>query len=290
MKLWAPGLVLCLTLVGCGDGVPFNGETEGAADTSTGSIYLADDNADLTVNNVSYDANTDTLTINNIPFDDPENKYVRIPTENFANGFDAYQSDPEPGTSEFQYFAVFRRSDSGASQATAVGSNRYVSFGFGGAAAQRLGASPNLPDTGIYSYNGEYAAIRVSRPVPNGAVGIEYVTGEAEMTADFGDFDDVGAVGGVIRNRVLYDMSGQRTGTLDGFISMANGEIDRETNSIKSSTASEFIGADNTGNGNWSGVFAGPGGREIAGIVFVEGSAARETGAIVAKCVSVACQ
>ena len=288
MKRIIIGLCAATGIAACGGTAPF-GALEGDADAGDNSSYLTEQNADLTVNNISYDPESDTLTINNIPFDDPNNEYERITTENFSNGFDAYQSAPAAGTNEFQYFAVFRRSDSGNSQVAAAGSDEYISFGFGGAGAQRITGRPNLPDSGIYSYNGEYAAVRTTRSGDGAGDGIQYVTGDLEMTADFGDFDEIGAVGGVVSNRQLYNTAGQALGPLDGFISLANGAIDFETSRILASTAVEIQGGDQTASGNWNGVFAGPGGSEIAGILFVEGSEIRETGGIIATCSGADC-
>jgi hypothetical protein len=306
MKLGAPGLVLCFAMASCGSGTPFNGKTveEGPADFAPGTVYLTQDNESLTANSISYDADKDELTINNIPFDDPNNTYIRIQNTNFQNsGFGAYQSDPEPGSNEFRYFAVFRRSDSGLSQAAATTSNEYVDFGFGGAGATRVSGATSVPTTGIYSYSGEYAAVRVVRSVDDDAATVDalyYVTGGMEMTADFGDFDEVGAVGGVVRNRILYDSAGQVLGALDGIISFANSEIDRTDGTIASGLAVEVQGGTQVPNGsyqggtagasgNWSGVFAGPGAEEIAGIVFVESGTVREVGGMVVNCTSAAC-
>lgn len=287
MKRIIIGLCAATGIAACGGSAPF-GE-EGDADDSNNSVFLTEQNAELTANNISFDEESDTLTINNIPFDDPDNEYERITTENFSNGFDAYQSAPAAGSNEFQYFAVFRRSDSGDSQVAAAGTDEFISFGFGGAGAQRLSGQPGLPSSGIYSYNGEYAAVRTTRTGDGVGNGVQYVTGDIEMTADFGDFDDIGAVSGVITDRELYDTTGQLVGGLDGFISLANGAIDFETSQILASTAVEIRGGDQTASGNWNGVFAGPGGSEIAGIVFVEGGEVRETGGIIATCSGADC-
>lgn len=308
MKLGAPGLVLCFAIASCSSGTPFNGPqpaAEGPADAAPGSVYLTTaENENLTANSIVYDADNDTLIINNIPFDDPENKYIRIPNTQFQNsGFGAYQSDPAPGSNEFRYFAVFRRSDSGLSQVAAATSNEYVAFGFGGAGATRVSGATSIPATGIYSYSGEYAAVRVERAAFGDDTTVEalyYVTGGMEMTADFGDFDEIGAVSGVVRNRVLYDRAGKVLGNLDGIISFANSEIDRTDGTIASGDAFEIQGGTQVPNGsyqdgeigatgNWSGVFAGPGAEEIAGIVFVESATVREIGGVMVNCTSAAC-
>lgn len=289
MKRTAAICALALGVAACG-GNPFDDDEdgEGDGDARAGSVFL-DQNDQLVVNNVEYDEKRDVLIINNIPFDDPDNEYVRVQGDQFTNGFAAYQSDPERGSAELQYFAIFRRSDSGHSQVAAATSAEYIGFGFGGGGAQRLGRDPSLPASGLYTYNGEYGAVRtVLNPVGNGDR-VEYVTGDVEMAADFGDFDDVGAVNGIINNRNLYDQNGALIGAIAGGISLANGEIDFDNGTIGESTAVLVDGSGTvTGTGNWEGVFAGPNGEEIAGILFVDGTHettgedVREIGGIIA--------
>ncbi|GGX50181.1 hypothetical protein GCM10007385_18210 [Tateyamaria omphalii] len=299
MKRIVAVCTLTALVAACGNG-PRSDEPDSGGDpapedntpdpnTGTRSVFFGDgtSSSNLTVNNVVFDPASDTLVINNIPFDDPDNQYVRITTENFVgSGFDAYQSDPAPGTGEQQYFAIFRRSDTGNSQVTAATSAEFIGFGFGGAGAQRLGADPTLPLNGILTYNGEYGAVRtVLNGVGNGDR-VEYVTGDAQLTADFGDFDEVGAVEGRVTNRVLYDDTGAQIATLSDSISLANGEIDFD-NGLILSTDAVLLDATGTiaGNGNWEGVFAGPNGEEIAGIVVLEttDNTTREIGGIVAN-------
>ena len=281
MTRFYSGIAILALVAACGDGSPFN-TVEDGDDKTPGSAYLDEEGTFLTLNNIAYDPGSDTLTINNIPFDDPENAYKRIQTETFANGFNAYESDPAPGSNEIQYFAVFRRSDSGQSQVAAAGTTAYVQFGYGGAGAQRLGANPTLPTTGIYSYNGEYAAVRTTLDAgPGGSNLAEFVTGDVTMRVDYGDFDDTGTVGGTVGNRRLYDTTGTQIGTLDGFISMQDSTIDFETQTIVSATVTEFVGGTATRSGSWEGVFAGPNGEEIAGVLFVEGDDVREVGGFV---------
>jgi len=287
MKRIAAVCVLALGVASCGDGNPFTDEEaqEGDGDSGSGSVFFDDEQSDtLTVNNISYDAGRDVLIVNNIPFDDPNNEYVRITTEAFVgSGFDAYQSDPVPGSAELQYFAIFRRSDSGESQVAASTSAEYIGFGFGGAGAQRLGNDPNLPESGLFTYTGEYGAVRTVLDSVGNGERVEYVTGDVQLAADFGDFDNIGAVNGVVNNRILYDDTGAQIGVIAGGISLANGEIDFENGTIGTSTAVELDGTGaQIANGNWTGVFAGPNGEEIAGIIFVDGTSTREIGGIVA--------
>ena len=264
------------------DGNPFIGTTD-EGDTSPGTVNLTAENGLLTLNNVAYDADTDTLTLNNIPFDDPDNSFARITTESFSNGYDAYESAPATGTNEVQYYAIFRRSDSGESQVAAAGTTRYVDFGYGGSIAQRLGATPTLPTSGIYSYNGEYGAVRTTLGSGGTSNTVNYVTGDVQLRVDFDDFDDTGAVGGTVTNRQVYDTTGNLVGSLAGFISLQDTTMDFATATITTANATEFDGSGATGNsGNWEGIFAGPGGSEIAGILFIEGGTIREVGTFVA--------
>lgn len=266
------------------DGNPFATTTGSqTADQSPGSVNLSTQGTFLTLNNASYDASSDTLFLNNIPFDDPNNAYARITTEAFANGYDAYESAPAAGTNQVQYYAIFRRSDSGHTQVAAAGTTAYVSFGYGGAIAQRLTSQPTLPTNGIYSYNGEYGAVRTTLGTGGAAHTIQYVIGDATLRLDFDDFDDTGAIGGTVQNRRLYDTTGALIGTLDGFISLQDTTIDTATATVNVANATEFAGTGAaTGNtGRWEGVLAGPGGVEIAGILFVEGTSVREAGTFV---------
>lgn len=280
MKRIYAATITLTALAACGEGNPFGQDTP--VETTGGVVDLSEQNSDLTANSVTYNAASDTITINNIPFDDGDNEYIRITTEAFANGYDAYQSDPAPGSNEDQYFAIFRRSDSGQSQVAATTSEEYVGFGFGGAVAQRLGSAPNLPSSGVYTYSGEYGAVRTVLDANGASDRVEYVTGDAELVADFGDFDNIGAVGGTIENRVLYDEAGLPVGNLDGFISLVNGNIDFANGSIEPAQAVEFDGTRvQRATGNWTGVFAGPNGEEISGILFVDGLEAREVGTMV---------
>ncbi len=287
-RLWM-GIALGLGLSACGGTAPFGQNpdaNEPDVDTATaGSVYLTEQPR-LTLNNITYDPGTDTLTLNNIPFDDPQNAYERVATDPFSNGFNAYESAPAVGTNELLYFAVFKRSASGQSQVAAAGTDTYIDFGYGGAGAQRLGANPNLPTTGIYSYNGEYAAVRTASNAIGG--GVQYVTGDATMRADFDDFDIVGAFGGTITNRNIYDTTGTLIGPLSGFLSLTDATIVRNTGSFTGGSVVEIDGGTNVRSGDWQGVFAANG-REVAGILFVEGADIREVGGFIAECSGAPC-
>ncbi len=282
MKLLAP---LALFLLAACDGNPIGagngggGDDGGDPDTAVGSIYGdALEVEELTANSVAYDETRDELVINNIPFDgisadNGQAAYVRTGT--LPNGFGRYESVETGETGRRQYYAVFRRSASGFAQAAAVGTDSYVDFGFGGVTAQRTNASIRLPGGGEYVYTGEYAAVvTYDKTQPGSPGGIQYITGDVEMDVDIRDFDETGAVEGIIFNRTLYAQDGTEIGPLDNFISLATGEIDPEARSVLSSTATAFTfgGGTQVSTGNWAAVFAGPDGEEIAGIVVLEGA------------------
>lgn len=302
MKFLAP-LALVL-LAGCG-GNPLGagngngaGGDEGDPDTSAGSIYGdAVDVEALTANSIVYDETNDELVINNIPFDgisadNGQAAYVR--NGSLPNGFGRYESVETGETGRRQYYAVFRRSPSGFAQASAVGTDSYVDFGFGGVTAQRTSTSIRLPGGGEYVYTGEYAAVVTYDKGQAGSPGgVQYITGDVELDVDIRDFDVTGAVEGIIFNRTLYAQDGSEIGALDNFISLATGEIDPDTRSVLSSTATAFTsgGASTVASGNWAAVFAGPDGQEVAGIVVLEGAvssapgsgSSRETGVFLTR-------
>ena len=272
-RVWI-GLALgCGMIAACGGTPPFGGPAaETGADTSEGSVFAENEAQFIRLNNISYDAGTDTLRLNNLPFDDEDNVYVRIPGAALAGDFDAYESRrDDPG--EVQYFAIFKRSTSGLTQVASANTTQYSEFGYGGAGAQRIaGGAPALPtDNAIYVFTGTYAGVRTTTNVA-GVDDANFVTGDAEIRADFGDFDDTGTVGGSITDRILYDQNGVALGALSTTISLEDSEFNRDSGTIVEAQAFEV----NTGTGdeerrgNWSGVVAGPGATEVAGYIVVQ--------------------
>lgn len=239
--------------------------------------YGSDFNSELTMNDVDFDPATGELVLNNMPFDGPDNVYARDAAGSAAlalggTAFDAYRNAAGPSN----YYAVFRLSDAGFAQVAAAGTDRYVTFGFGGAGAERIdgtgnGALPAANDQ--YIFNGEYAAVRTIIDPDNGTA-VQYVSGTAQIDVDIEDFDDIGAVEGIIVNRRFFDANGVEFVDIRNvdFISLATAEINFDTWSINSSTASVIQAGDSNASGNWQGLFAGPNGEEVAGIVFVEGT------------------
>jgi hypothetical protein len=229
------------------------------------------------MNSMAYDATNDQLIVNNIPFDgatagNGEAVYARQGGLG-ATGFGRYENV----AGELNYFAVFRRSDSGAVEGGAFQTGDYVTPGPGGAAVRRNG-SVNLPSSGEYTFTGEYAAVRSFNASSTAPVDVQYVTGHSRLAIDFGDYDGVGAVIGTITGRELYDSDGTLIGPMDDYVTFAAGEIDRENGKINGGTVSNRDASSELGSGSWSAVIGGPNGTEVAGIIVFEGEGARANG------------
>jgi hypothetical protein len=242
---------------------------------SSVDVFGADLNADLRMNEVIYDPDTDELLLNNIPFDGDDGEYARdaAGTAGLASagsGFGAYRNT----SGQAEYYAVFRRSDNAYSQVVTAGTDRYFSFGFGGAAALRLDGTGALPNANqSYVFNGEYAGVRTILDESSGT-SIQYVAGTAQIDVDIEDFDTVGAVEGLIVDRRFFDANGVQVAGLNDvdYIALHTAQINFDDWTISSSTATvrPQLGQREM-NGSWEGLFAGPNGEEVAGIIVVEG-------------------
>ncbi|KUF09646.1 hypothetical protein [Pseudoponticoccus marisrubri] len=240
------------------------------------NVYATEANGDLTMNDVDFDPATGELVLNNMPFDGSDNLYMRdagtSAALNTATGtdFDVYRNVAGPSN----YYAVFRRSPNGFAHVAAAGTDRYVSFGFGGAGAERLSGSGALPRANEeYVFNGEYAAVRTIIDPDTGSR-VQYVAGTSRIQVDIEDLDDTGAVEGVIVDRRFFDANGVQINALDDvdFISLATSQINFDNWTIDSSSASVIQSNEVKATGTWEGLLAGPNGEEVAGIVVVEGT------------------
>lgn len=316
MNKFIATIAVATLLIGCDGENPFDEDevvedvvaTPGATEDTVaddGTIFATDLNEDLTANAFEFDDQgnddpaDDILRVNNIPFDNSDlsgGGYTRS-AATLPNAFDIYESDSSDDA-ERQYFAVFQRAT--YSEVAAIGSGDFITFGFGGATAQQLNNSNGIPASRpeFYTFTGDYAAVRITTNA-GGRDDVGYITGDANLSVDIPDFDDVGAIDGVITNRELFDVDGNSLGNLNDFISLGTAEIDFETGDIGSATAvgSEFVLNPDTNEqeldqgltGDWQGVFAGPNGEEIAGFVVLEGTttaaevedSVRETGVFI---------
>lgn len=263
-------------LTACGDGNPFVPEPEtstNAGVTVNASEFSEDLSGDSVVFNDNNTAtpNDDTLTINNIPFDSSDTTGGEYTFRNtLPNGFGVYESPSTGSASGISYFAVFRQTDN--AQVTSVGTNGFVQFGFGGVIAERLveaGLPAARPET--YRFTGEYAGIRIGRS--DSSQTINTVTGTALLDVDILDLDGTGAITGVVGNRSIFNLQGVLQGTAEDFISLGTTSVDTADATINPGSATSVENGISQATGQWSGLFAGPNGEEIAGVLVVEGSA-----------------
>jgi hypothetical protein len=286
-------LAAFLGLAACG-GNPWAEDDGGNADTSSDAVYGSDLNSKLTMNSMAYDATSDQIVVNNIPFDgatadNGQAVYARAGSLG-SSGFGRYENV----AGAHQYYAVFRRSDSGAVQGGAVATAAYIDFGIGGAAVKRSG-SVSLPSSGEYTFTGQYAAVRVYANSETSPNTVQYITGDSRIDLDFGDYDTTGAVIGTITNRQLYDNGGTLIGPMDDYIALYSTGFDPETGIITAATATGVSTSttDTLTSGQWTGIIGGTNGTEIAGILVVEGDSGdsggtatveqvRETGVLIA--------
>lgn len=283
-----------VSLAACGPTNPFDESGAEAEDTSPNRLYATDLNEAMTMNALVYrdngtaDPTDDTLLVNNLPFDNSDvtgGDYTRAGA--LPNGFDRYESPVTGAAGERRYFAVFRRT--ALAQGAAVGTGDYVNFGFGGATAQRFGKGGlPAPRPNSYTFTGDYAAVRIT--TLSGRTGdVEFVTGDATLFVDILDFDVNGAVEGIVNNREYFDVNGNSLGSLGDYLSLATADIDFTNSAINASEAYGYEGTEQRMTGQWQGIFAGPNGEEIAGIVVLEGNVTsaepddtvRETGTLI---------
>lgn len=246
--------------------------------------------AQAPMNGIEFDPATGELVLNNMTFDD-KNPFERDATASArlqaaGSTYDVYQNAVKVD----EYYAVFRRSD--YAEAAAVGSRSTVfnrPTDLGGVGVERIAGTGALPvANATYVFNGEYAGVRTLNPDQRYTQEeIQYVTGTTQITVDIEDYDETGSVRGLIVDRKIFDSMGvELTATNNNgdtvgdatFIRLDPNTIDFQNWSIDSGAAQLVrrngpdagTSAGETG-GTWSGLFAGPNGEEIAGIVVVQG-------------------
>lgn len=237
-----------------GDGGADNAEGDNCGDT--GVVCRGE------VNVFTYDSGTNTININNLPFD-LDGNYVFT---GLVNGFSEFVNEE----GDEIYVALYREGTEGTG-AGVVATDGYANFGYGGVVLRSDGAS--LPNVGEATFSGEYAGLRVTSGVSSGgsiAPLFTRVTGDALMRVDFEDFDVVGAIDGLVINRVAVDDGGAALPT----ISITTTGFDGIQ--IEQTAAAEIVGPDESGaSGTFFGIFGGDVGAgtgEIAGIIILQGA------------------
>lgn len=271
------GLILggALMLAGC-SGNPLNnvggggggGGTapDGGVNTCTSTNTICEGE----VNRFTYDASTDTIQINNLPFD-LGGTYQRVPALD-QNGFMAFRNIDGAEV----YYALYRQSATGLSETGVVGTGNYQKFGYGGS-MMRATPVTGLPANGEATYQGNYAGIRVYDGTGGtSGGGLGFVTGTAFLRVDFDDFDDGGAVDAAITGRTAYDGNGAPLGALPG---LGATTTSMSGSTIKQTNITEVIpGTSDVMTGTLRAMFSGPEGKEITGIVILEGPDALGSG------------
>lgn len=255
-------------------------------DQSTNTSFVFDQDRQLTANQFTYQPGAtpadDTIVINNLPFDNVSSEDgtytpragVVLPTgqvfDNAATG------------ASLQYLAVVQVSGTTGALIGAVATDGYAGFGYGGAYASR-NDSGLPPDTSItYRYTGTYNGVRVIRQVGTGAVGannvMQLTTGNATVLVDLRDIDEGGAVVGSISSRRLYDTNGNFLGNLSGIglSELITAPSILTADNTIAETGAGTVNSDGTAaqSGTYSGMFSGPNGEEIIGLLVIEGNLA----------------
>lgn len=230
MKFGAPGLVLCLVLAGCGDGTPFNGETEpadsGTTDPDTGASLSRDGlpagTASPTPNDGIYRSETpdpetgngqatsyyynganDTFTIDGLAFDG-YNVYTRGKAVSSLGPYAVYEEAPKvvPDSQsgdpivQFRHRAIYGFSKNldgngnPETQFAIVRTGAYREYGFGGFIYTRENGVSIETAAGA---QGSYTGKAAGLRDFNGQGGLQYTTGDMNIEIDFGDFNPTSA-------------------------------------------------------------------------------------------------
>jgi hypothetical protein len=250
---------------------------------------------------VAGNPNDDTFSVDNLAFDG-DNRYTRTAGASVRD-LGSYMVFEGPATApdqfggaaitQFQHRAIHGESASGLSRFSVVRTGAYAGYGFGGFVYERNGGVV-LPSTLQAAYRGDYAAIRDF----NGAGGLEYVTGQMTVDIDFDDFNDGNGIKGEVFNRRILDINGvDITPSVLTALSVDADAIITELPSIVFTVgpgvidaSGEISGAvtvpytngdgaiEQYAEGNYYGVLSGPEGKELTGIIVIEGDDFRRDG------------
>lgn len=172
------------------------------------------------VQDVRYNASTDTLTIDNLGFDG-SNAYSRDNQVSSLGSYAVYEAEavyyddltgnPIPQVGPYRAIYGVSQNDEGDEARTSFAIARtggYVNYGFGGFLYERNGGVV-IPSSGQAVFRGDYAGIRTF----DNRGGLEYTQGDVQIAVDFEDFNDNSAVQGSITNRTAFTASGEQIQT-----------------------------------------------------------------------------
>lgn len=286
----------------CGDPDLPPGTDEPSASSAIVRFEAQDDQGGGYVQEVSYNADDDTFSVDNLAFDGA-NVYARGAEIAAIGGYAVYDGrervrDSETGAliDQFVYRAIYgvsRRSvtEDGVrvprSQFAIIRTGSYVDYGFGGFVYERNG-SVEIPVTGQALYTGNYAGMRVFQ----NRGGLEFTRADIEIAIDYRDFNEGNGVRGLITNRQVFDINGNRitTGTADGQLQVPDvtfvvgpgvmtddGEISA---GVISTTLNEGGALETYEEGTYYGILGGPNANEIVGVIVMESDDPRFQGVI----------
>lgn len=273
------GLAACSGTTAIND--PFGVATGGGAtaieETVTPGKNYLDDGSVPHATRIEYDVATDTLIVESLPFDHPqiEGRYDRAPAYD-TGGNRAFIS----GAGSEVYLAFLKESRTGNVAGGVVATGGYFDHGYRGAFYGR-NTSVTLPTSGLpVYYNGDYVGLRTVNDgtSPNTISGGEpipdIVTADVAIEADFAD----GYVRGGVRNR-------QVNGNADPIASITFTDTKIQGTGFKTGVIDATQGSPTTGAdlGTLEGLFGGPNGEEVIGILMLEYDNIRETGVFSAE-------
>lgn len=287
-------------------------EALGAADSETQGNGFA--------NNFRYDQVNDTFYVEGLAFDgdQPDGTEYSRSSVSLGTGFAAYEGpstvqDSLTGVpiNQLVHRIVFKRGNAGPdgeplTELAIVRTGSYTNYGFGGFIYQRNG-NVVLPTLGQAQYTGNYAGLRDF----SGTGGIEYVTGDMDVSIDFNGFSGnctasrcTDAVRGSVDNRrilndagvditndVLTAINAEKNASISSLpvlrFTIGTGVLDRN-GEIIGRLDSNFRDNENRvvnyEQGNYYAIMAGDhtsltgGGGEIVGVIVVEGENSRSPG------------
>lgn len=269
-------LIALSAMASCGPSNPFVVEEEETVteeevdpqdpnvDTDANFLFRPEEN--ITMNYVDYDPDADELVINNLPYDGPSGRYVYDRT---LSGIPVYASLQTATTGQFQYYAVFIKSEH--MEAVSAGGVEWADYGFAGAQVKR--EEFGLPPNGEYVYLGKYAGIRKR----DDRSGLDLVVGDARVLLDILDIDpsgDVqGTVSGTITNRTRTSYTGRAKDPLPS-IRMLTTPFETATGVFTEGDVATFKpDRSQRDSGTYTGLIAGPNGEEIGAHIVMTGEA-----------------
>lgn len=225
---------------------------------------------DYSASRIEYDAATDQLIVESLPFDDNvfEGRYDRAAAFDVA-GYQAYRSTNGLDS----YIAYYATSSTGNTSSAIVAQGGYSDHGHAGGGYARK-TTVNLPSTNQTTYyNGSYVGLRT---VDDGTGFLDIITADLAMQADFSD----NKVRGFIFNRAFKQQ--QSTAGIGSDMGLTEANIQRDEAIFNDGTISGTVDGTNV-EGTWEGLFGGPNGEEVAGVVVIRHGAYRETGSFIAE-------